>query len=291
MNNLKNNIRRAPRQLARRKPARVCKPSSLRLSSKLFRLFPYRLALRAFGEDLSVNSSGESSRSPFPVPHSPFFTRKPFVEGLGHAFLMRNYRAGLAKWQAADPMGYPDGWNQLAYCGNGVTGAVDLLGGVEVSADQVSNHNDEIDKLVGQYTRDGWTVTQDTDCSSSVKYEVPVEYDSDSSTRRTIDGHIYEIYRHFVGVDIYGAHSVWAAMSKSQLLEYLLTVADVSLFIAGLVLTGASAGVALGVGGGLLLSYAVLKDYVFTEARICIGEYYVYEDSKRTITYKKRLVE
>ena len=32
---------------------------------------------------------------------------------------MRNYRAGLAKWQTADPMGYPDGWNQLAYCGNG----------------------------------------------------------------------------------------------------------------------------------------------------------------------------
>jgi len=50
------------------------------------------------------------------------------VEGLGHAFLMRNYRAGLAKWQTADPMGYPDGWNQLAYCGNGVTGAVDLWG-------------------------------------------------------------------------------------------------------------------------------------------------------------------
>ena len=85
-------------------------------------------ALTAFGEDLSVNSSGESSRSPFPVPHSPFFTGKPYVEGLGHAFLMRNYRAGLAKWQTADPLGYPDGWNQLAYCGNGVTGAVDLWG-------------------------------------------------------------------------------------------------------------------------------------------------------------------
>ena len=57
-----------------------------------------------------------------------FFTGKPMVEGLGHAFWMRNYRAGLAKWQSADPMGYPDGWNQLAYCNNGVTGAVDLWG-------------------------------------------------------------------------------------------------------------------------------------------------------------------
>ena len=41
-------------------------------------------------------------------------------------FLMRNYRADLSKWQTADPLGYPDGWNPLAYCGNRVTGAVDL---------------------------------------------------------------------------------------------------------------------------------------------------------------------
>jgi uncharacterized protein RhaS with RHS repeats len=41
---------------------------------------------------------------------------------------MRNYRAGLAKWQTADPIGYSDGWNQLAYCRNGVTSAVDLWG-------------------------------------------------------------------------------------------------------------------------------------------------------------------
>jgi len=81
-------------------------------------------ALSAFGEDISDSSS----RSPFPVPSSPFFTGKPYVEGLGRTFLMRNYRASLAKWQSADPMGYPDGWNQLAYCGNGVTSAVDLWG-------------------------------------------------------------------------------------------------------------------------------------------------------------------
>ena len=55
-----------------------------------------------------------------------------FVEGLGHAFWMRNYRAGLAKWQTADPMGYPDGWNQLAYCNNDVTSAVDLWGSLVV---------------------------------------------------------------------------------------------------------------------------------------------------------------
>ena len=78
-------------------------------------------ALTAFGENVSVDS-------PTQTQNSNFFTGKPYVEGLGHAFWMRNYRAGLAKWQSADPMGYPDGWNQLAYCNNGVTGAVDLWG-------------------------------------------------------------------------------------------------------------------------------------------------------------------
>ena len=57
-----------------------------------------------------------------------FFTGKPQVEGLGRVFLYRNYRASLAKWQTADPLGYPDGWNQLAYCKNEVTRYVDYLG-------------------------------------------------------------------------------------------------------------------------------------------------------------------
>ena len=70
-------------------------------------------ALTAFGERLD-NADG-----PSPAIRSlgeGWFTGKPYVEGLGHAFLFRNYRAGLAKWQTADPLGYPDGWNQLAYC-------------------------------------------------------------------------------------------------------------------------------------------------------------------------------
>ena len=81
-------------------------------------------ALTAFGEDISA--PGSKHQAP-----STFFTGKPEVAGLGHAFLFRNYRAGLAKWHTADPMGYPDGWNQLAYCGNGVIDAVDWLGARE----------------------------------------------------------------------------------------------------------------------------------------------------------------
>ena len=68
-------------------------------------------ALSAFGERLdNVDSTSPAIRS----LGEGWFTGNPYVEGLGHAFLMRNYRAGLAKWQTADPIGYPDGWNQLA---------------------------------------------------------------------------------------------------------------------------------------------------------------------------------
>ena len=98
-------------------------------------------ALSAFGEDLAGNGKEESTHSSFSISHSPFFTGKPAVEGLGYAFLMRNYRASLGKWQTADPLGYPDGWNQLAYCGNGVTSVVDLWGCAAVS------YYDTFDKL------------------------------------------------------------------------------------------------------------------------------------------------
>ena len=77
----------------------------------------------------ALTAFGENHPTTEPPNHQTFYTGKPYVEGLGHAFWMRNYRAGLAKWQTADPMGYPDGWNALAYCNNGVTSAVDIFGG------------------------------------------------------------------------------------------------------------------------------------------------------------------
>ena len=85
----------------------------------------FAAALSAFGEDLSNHT---------PTHNSNFFTGKPYIEGLGHAFLFRNYRASLGKWQTADPLGYPDGWNQLAYCRNWVTSAVDLWGCATVTS-------------------------------------------------------------------------------------------------------------------------------------------------------------
>ena len=59
---------------------------------------------------------------------SAMFTGKPYIGELGYAFLFRNYRPEQGKWQTADPLGYPDGWNNLAYCNNGVTMAIDWLG-------------------------------------------------------------------------------------------------------------------------------------------------------------------
>ncbi len=58
-----------------------------------------------------------------------FFTGKPHVEGLGYAFMFRNYRPEMGKWQTADPFGYIDGWNNFAYCNNRTTTYVDILGG------------------------------------------------------------------------------------------------------------------------------------------------------------------
>ena len=62
-----------------------------------------------------------------------FFTGKPHVAGLGHAFLLRNYRPDLGKWPTADPLGYPDGLNNFAYVNGRVTSGVDWLGAQEMN--------------------------------------------------------------------------------------------------------------------------------------------------------------
>lgn len=57
-----------------------------------------------------------------------FFTGKPHIDGLGYAFLFRNYRPDLGKWTMADPLGYPNGWNNMAYCNNMILIALDPSG-------------------------------------------------------------------------------------------------------------------------------------------------------------------
>ena len=73
-----------------------------------------------------LTAFGDAAGGPQSPSADALFTGKPLVDGLGHAFLMRNYRAGLGKWLTTDPLGYPDGWNQMAYCGNGVMDSVEI---------------------------------------------------------------------------------------------------------------------------------------------------------------------
>ncbi len=101
-------------------------------------------ALTAFGESVPVAATSHNSnirQFDHSIISSPFFTGKPQVEGLGRVFLCRNYRADLAKWQTADPLGYPDGWNRLAYCGNDAAECVDFIGAVGIICRDKNNYN------------------------------------------------------------------------------------------------------------------------------------------------------
>ena len=59
---------------------------------------------------------------------SAMFTGKPHVAELGYAFLFRNYNSSFGKWSTSDPLGYPDGWNNFAYCNNWMINAIDWGG-------------------------------------------------------------------------------------------------------------------------------------------------------------------
>jgi len=73
------------------------------------------------GKAVNMTAFGESADT------NAMYTGKPYIGELGYAFLFRNYRADKGKWQTADPLGYPDGWNNLAYCNN-KWNALDPLG-------------------------------------------------------------------------------------------------------------------------------------------------------------------
>ena len=80
------------------------------------------------GKAVNMTAFGESPDT------NAMYTGKPYIGELGYAFLFRNYRSDYGKWQTTDPLGYPDGWNNLAYVNNGVTVAIDWSGGISVKA-------------------------------------------------------------------------------------------------------------------------------------------------------------
>lgn len=80
----------------------------------------------AFGNLFSESAQPAESLS----SANTFFTGKPYIQELGYAFLSRNYRPDMGKWQISDLIGYPDGWNNFTYCNNIANMAIDYLGTV-----------------------------------------------------------------------------------------------------------------------------------------------------------------
>jgi RHS repeat-associated protein len=76
------------------------------------------------GKAVEMTSFGETADK------NTFFTGKPMIDELGYSFLFRDYNPNQGKWTTTDPLGYPDGWNNLAYCNNGVTDVIDFIGAV-----------------------------------------------------------------------------------------------------------------------------------------------------------------
>ncbi len=74
------------------------------------------------GKQVEMTAFGETDNP------AAFFTGKPLIDELGYSFLFRDYNPTQGKWTTADPLGYPDGWNNLAYCNNGVVKSIDFLG-------------------------------------------------------------------------------------------------------------------------------------------------------------------
>ncbi len=71
--------------------------------------------------------ASDISHPPSSIEHL-FFTGKPYIEETGqYLFLFRHYDPELARWTTADPSGFPDGANNIAYMAV-PTSEIDFLG-------------------------------------------------------------------------------------------------------------------------------------------------------------------
>ena len=116
-------------------------------------------------QPIRMTAFGESDNA------DAFFTGKPLVGELGYTFLFRNYRPEQGKWQTSDPLGYPDGWNNLAYVNNGVTTAIDWLGAALIQHET--------------YKSSTRVLFSNSDYSISASYEVVVGSGDDKNATQT----------------------------------------------------------------------------------------------------------
>lgn len=105
--------------------------------------------LNISGKAVNMTAFGESADT------DAMYTGKPYIDQLGYVFLFRNYHAAQGKWQMSDPKGFPNGWNNLAYCNNRVVSSLDRLGLREVSFwDSVTNFANGVVNSVTDFSND-----------------------------------------------------------------------------------------------------------------------------------------
>ena len=164
-----------------------------------------------------------------------FFTGKPMIDELGYSFLFRDYNPNQGKWTTSDPLGYPDGWNNLAYCNNGVTRAIDWIGCSAHIIKPVNIYGFSVD--VQSEVRLGYWWAVNAKCSGDVSslnitYEIVATPDSKSTFVAPYlkESSVYDneaVYSNFSytvknikkTLDDTGMH-VWAAVEFELYMQY-----------------------------------------------------------------------
>ena len=103
-------------------------------------------SLNIGGKPVSMTAFGEC------VDSNAMYTGKPCIGELGYAFLFRNYRPDYSKWQTTDPLGYPDGWNNLAYVNNKVNSKYDRYG----LSEWFQGNQEPVVGRIGLKTKNNW---------------------------------------------------------------------------------------------------------------------------------------
>ena len=90
------------------------------------------------GKAVEMTSFGETADK------NAFFTGKPMVDELGYSFLFRDYNPNQGKWTTTDPLGYPDGWNNLAYVNNRASNCFDFAGAAQLDGTNFLFHQGDL---------------------------------------------------------------------------------------------------------------------------------------------------
>ena len=98
------------------------------------------------GKSVNMTAFGESDDT------NAMYTGKPYIGELGYAFLFRAYDPAQGKWTTSDPLGYPDGWNNLAYCNNKASMYCDKYG----LSEWLQGNQDPVVGRVGLKTKNNW---------------------------------------------------------------------------------------------------------------------------------------